>query len=82
MTMIFVEFFFAPLTHVVAFLCRRRSDSNGEDLSGFAGAGLFESIPAEGAFWLPLCYWRQRLVSDKAYRHALLSKISKVRGRV
>ncbi|CDJ32881.1 alpha-glucan water dikinase 1, putative [Eimeria mitis] len=66
----------------VALTCKQclifRSDSNGEDLEGFAGAGLFESIPAERAFWLPLCYWRQRLVSDKAYRNALLSKISKI----
>ncbi|KAL8426398.1 hypothetical protein Efla_006230 [Eimeria flavescens] len=39
-----------------------RSDSNGEDLEGFAGAGLFESVTAEKTMWLPLCYWRQRLV--------------------
>ncbi|CDI84941.1 alpha-glucan water dikinase 1, putative [Eimeria praecox] len=66
----------------VALTCKQclifRSDSNGEDLEGFAGAGLFESIPAERSFWLPLCYWRQRLVNDRAYRHALLSKISKI----
>ncbi|CDJ46284.1 alpha-glucan water dikinase 1, putative [Eimeria brunetti] len=66
----------------IALTCKQclifRSDSNGEDLEGFAGAGLFESIPAERAFWLPLCYWRQRLVSDRTYRRALLSKISKV----
>lgn len=55
-----------------------RSDSNGEDLEGFAGAGLFESIPAERPLWLPLCYWKQRLVHDRAYRQSLLSKISKI----
>lgn len=55
-----------------------RSDSNGEDLEGFAGAGLFESITAERVIWLPVCYWKQRLVSDRMYRQSLLSKISKI----
>ncbi|OEH76639.1 alpha-glucan water dikinase [Cyclospora cayetanensis] len=72
----------AFLSKSVALTCEPclifRSDSNGEDLEGFAGAGLFESITAERSVWLPLCYCRQRLVNDRPYRQALLDKISKI----
>eukprot|EP00930_Biecheleria_cincta_P003683 TRINITY_DN104608_c0_g1_i1.p1 TRINITY_DN104608_c0_g1~~TRINITY_DN104608_c0_g1_i1.p1 ORF type:complete len:1573 (+),score=330.14 TRINITY_DN104608_c0_g1_i1:248-4720(+) len=55
-----------------------RSDSNGEDLEGFAGAGLFESICAEedkGGF---LRLHRLPVVTDSAYRQKLLKRIAEV----
>ncbi len=33
-----------------------RSDSNTEDLEGFAGAGLFDSFPSEPSETFPLYY--------------------------
>ena len=33
-----------------------RSDSNTEDLEGFAGAGLFDSFPSEPSEMFPLYY--------------------------
>ena len=33
-----------------------RSDSNTEDLEGFAGAGLFDSFPSETSEMFPLYY--------------------------
>eukprot|EP00928_Gymnodinium_smaydae_P011570 TRINITY_DN14252_c0_g2_i3.p1 TRINITY_DN14252_c0_g2~~TRINITY_DN14252_c0_g2_i3.p1 ORF type:complete len:1625 (+),score=390.00 TRINITY_DN14252_c0_g2_i3:87-4961(+) len=53
-----------------------RSDSNGEDLDGFAGAGLFESVCAEqdkGGF---LRLHRLPVVTDRAYRQGLLRRIT------
>eukprot|EP00928_Gymnodinium_smaydae_P040513 TRINITY_DN27468_c0_g1_i1.p1 TRINITY_DN27468_c0_g1~~TRINITY_DN27468_c0_g1_i1.p1 ORF type:complete len:1602 (+),score=466.16 TRINITY_DN27468_c0_g1_i1:144-4808(+) len=55
-----------------------RSDSNGEDLEGFAGAGLFESVCAEkdkGGFQR---LHRLPVVTDAAYRMQLLKRIAEV----
>lgn len=55
-----------------------RSDSNGEDLEGFAGAGLFESVCAEddkGGF---LRLHRLPLITDRGYRQNLLRRIAEV----
>lgn len=53
-----------------------RSDSNGEDLEGFAGAGLFESVCAvqdkEGFRRVH----RMQVVTDRAYRQKLLTRIA------
>jgi len=52
-----------------------RSDSNGEDLEGFAGAGLFESISAEEAKSVILRHSRLRLLQDSSARIELLKRI-------
>eukprot|EP00931_Biecheleriopsis_adriatica_P065295 TRINITY_DN39875_c0_g1_i1.p1 TRINITY_DN39875_c0_g1~~TRINITY_DN39875_c0_g1_i1.p1 ORF type:complete len:1562 (+),score=396.94 TRINITY_DN39875_c0_g1_i1:71-4756(+) len=55
-----------------------RSDSNGEDLEGFAGAGLFESVCAEedkGGFQR---LHRLQVVTDRSYRLQLLKRIAEV----
>jgi len=55
-----------------------RSDSNGEDLEGFAGAGLFESVCAEedkGGFQR---LHRLPIITDAAYRQKLLKRIAEV----
>lgn len=53
-----------------------RSDSNGEDLKGFAGAGLFESIPTHQPSTLHVAYSKVKLITDVNYRTEILKKIS------
>jgi len=55
-----------------------RSDSNGEDLEGFAGAGLFESICAKPDKEGSPRYHRVALVCDRPYRQELLTRIAEV----
>ncbi|CAE7711158.1 R1 [Symbiodinium sp. CCMP2456] len=55
-----------------------RSDSNAEDLEGFAGAGLFESVCAEedkGGFQR---LHRLDIVEDATYRTNLLKRIAEI----
>ena len=54
-----------------------RSDSNGEDLPGFAGAGLYDSIPvAPGPREEVVRYDGEPLVWDQAHRGAVLAAIA------
>jgi alpha-glucan,water dikinase len=55
-----------------------RSDSNGEDLEGFAGAGLYDSFLAEEPEYRVLDYRGERLVWDKDYRDELLRSIARI----
>jgi alpha-glucan,water dikinase len=55
-----------------------RSDSNGEDLEGFAGAGLYDSFLAEAPRQRLLDYSRERLVWDQVFRDDLLRGIARV----
>ena len=55
-----------------------RSDSNGEDLEGFAGAGLYDSYLAEEPEHRALDYTRERLVWDAGFRDHLLRSIARV----
>lgn len=55
-----------------------RSDSNGEDLEGYAGAGLYESITMDPTLLQKVDYMEDRLVTDQAFRRDLLSRICKV----
>jgi alpha-glucan,water dikinase len=55
-----------------------RSDSNGEDLEGFAGAGLFESICARPDKEGSPRYHRVGLIYDRPYRQQLLKRIAQV----
>ena len=51
-----------------------RSDSNGEDLEGFAGAGLYESVMASPAEDRPVDYTEDKLFFDEvAVRLRLLA---------
>eukprot|EP00930_Biecheleria_cincta_P046432 TRINITY_DN32012_c0_g1_i1.p1 TRINITY_DN32012_c0_g1~~TRINITY_DN32012_c0_g1_i1.p1 ORF type:complete len:2307 (+),score=411.66 TRINITY_DN32012_c0_g1_i1:130-7050(+) len=59
-----------------------RSDSNGEDLEGFAGAGLFESICAKSDIPCLVKFHRFRLITDKNYRQTLLSRLAEVGRQV
>jgi len=55
-----------------------RSDSNGEDLEGFAGAGLFESICAKSDIPCMVKFHRLQLITDAAYRQNLLNRLAEV----
>jgi alpha-glucan,water dikinase len=55
-----------------------RSDSNGEDLEGFAGAGLYDSFLAEPAERRTLDYTSEMLVWDRDFCRDLLRGIARV----
>jgi alpha-glucan,water dikinase len=55
-----------------------RSDSNGEDLEGFAGAGLYDSFLAEEPQHRALDYTREPLVLHVAFRSEMLRCIARV----
>lgn len=53
-----------------------RSDSNGEDLEGFAGAGLYDSIVMQAAMEEGVAYAADKLMTDSAGRAELLQRIA------
>jgi alpha-glucan, water dikinase len=55
-----------------------RSDSNGEDLAGYAGAGLYESVLLHAPRQVELDYTHQPLVWDEGFRQNLLAMIARV----
>lgn len=58
-----------------------RSDSNGEDLAGYAGAGIYDSVMLEPAHEITLDYAREPLVWDEDFRRSLLVGIATI-GRL
>ena len=55
-----------------------RSDSNGEDLEGFAGAGLYDSFLAQPPKERLLDYAQEPLVWDRAFRLQILRLITQL----
>lgn len=55
-----------------------RSDSSGEDLAGFAGAGLYSSFEVEPPKEVHLNYADERLVQNEAFRNEILAGIARV----
>lgn len=55
-----------------------RSDSNGEDLMGFAGAGLYDSFITPAPERRPLDYTASRLIDDGTFRRSLLIKLAAI----
>ncbi|XP_051122172.1 alpha-glucan water dikinase, chloroplastic isoform X2 [Andrographis paniculata] len=53
-----------------------RSDSNGEDLEGYAGAGLYDSVPMDEEEKVVLDYSTDPLIVDGSFRHSILSSIA------
>ncbi|CAI5459203.1 unnamed protein product [Closterium sp. Yama58-4] len=53
-----------------------RSDSNGEDLEGYAGAGLYDSVPMDEEEERVVDYSSDPLVVDAGFQHSILSKIA------
>ncbi|KAI5679233.1 hypothetical protein M9H77_10183 [Catharanthus roseus] len=54
-----------------------RSDSNGEDLEGYAGAGLYDSVPMDEEEKVVLDYSSDRLINDRHFRQEILSNIAR-----
>lgn len=54
-----------------------RSDSNGEDLEGYAGAGLYDSVPMDKEDKVVLDYSSDPLIIDGNFRHSILSGIAR-----
>ena len=55
-----------------------RSDSNGEDLEGFAGAGLYDSYLACEPETRTIDYTDERLLTDFGFRNDLCIKIGRI----
>eukprot|EP00262_Sarcandra_glabra_P013027 TRINITY_DN3513_c0_g2_i1.p1 TRINITY_DN3513_c0_g2~~TRINITY_DN3513_c0_g2_i1.p1 ORF type:complete len:451 (-),score=81.24 TRINITY_DN3513_c0_g2_i1:139-1341(-) len=53
-----------------------RSDSNGEDLEGYAGAGLYDSVPMDKEEEVILDYSCDRLIIDKSFQRSIFGKIA------
>ncbi|PNT66432.1 alpha-glucan water dikinase, chloroplastic [Brachypodium distachyon] len=54
-----------------------RSDSNGEDLEGYAGAGLYDSVPMDKEEEVVLDYTTDPLITDCKFRNSILSSIAR-----
>ena len=52
-----------------------RSDSNTEDLEGFSGAGLFDSVPMIDNKEVEMIYSEDKLFKDKSFVDNLINKI-------
>jgi alpha-glucan,water dikinase len=59
-----------------------RSDSNGEDLAGYAGAGLYDSFMLPAPRRTALDYTGEPLVWDNGFREKLLIDIAKIGSSV
>lgn len=55
-----------------------RSDSNAEDLEGYAGAGLYDSVLLEEPHEVTLDYAGAALVWDTKHRNEVLSRIARI----
>ncbi|TYH96299.1 hypothetical protein ES332_A12G167800v1 [Gossypium tomentosum] len=64
----------------IALFIRRsiifRSDSNGEDLEGYAGAGLYDSVPMDEEEKVVVDYSCDPLLSDGKFQQSILSSIA------
>ena len=55
-----------------------RSDSNMEDLEGFSGAGLFDSVPIIENKEVEMSYSNDKLFKDKAFVENMINKIAMI----
>ena len=55
-----------------------RSDSNGEDLQGYAGAGLYDSLTTKTQEERPVIFSGDALATDEGFQKDVLSRILKV----
>ncbi|OVA15254.1 hypothetical protein BVC80_5g44 [Macleaya cordata] len=53
-----------------------RSDSNDEDLEGYAGAGLYDSVATDKEEEIMLDYSFVRVLIDKGFQRSIFSKIA------
>ena len=55
-----------------------RSDSNSEDLAGFAGAGLFDSYTMNKESTSRIKYSEELLIKDEKFQHEFMEKTGKI----
>ena len=55
-----------------------RSDSNGEDLAGFAGAGLYDSVLLKEPRMVDVDYSEEPLVWDEEFRRKMLDTMARI----
>jgi len=55
-----------------------RSDSNCEDLEGFAGAGLFDSVMVQKANEYAISYCKENLIIDEKFRMEMMKRLREV----
>ncbi len=55
-----------------------RSDSNGEDLADYAGAGLYDSVMSTPPRRTALDYTQDRLMTDESFRDSLLTDVAAI----
>ena len=55
-----------------------RSDSNGEDLAGYAGAGLYDSVLLDPPRHVELDYAQEPLIWDEGFRNGFLTAIARI----
>jgi alpha-glucan,water dikinase len=55
-----------------------RSDSNTEDLEGFSGAGLFDSVPMIEDNEIEVTYHGDKIFTDAGFRDNLIKKVSEL----
>ena len=55
-----------------------RSDSNTEDLEGFSGAGLFDSVPMIEDNEIEVCYHSDKIFYDGGFRDHLIRRIAEL----
>ncbi|KAH8581854.1 R1 like alpha-glucan water dikinase [Cryptosporidium sp. chipmunk genotype I] len=55
-----------------------RSDSNAEDIEGFAGAGVFQSIPLIDPTSKYVKYLSQQIIKDQDHRNKLLKQLATI----
>jgi len=54
-----------------------RSDSNGEDLEGYAGAGLYDSVLLDQPREAQIDYSQERLIWDETFRNELAANVAR-----
>ncbi|MGA1864442.1 MAG: phosphohistidine-like domain-containing protein [bacterium] len=59
-----------------------RSDSNGEDLSGYAGAGLYDSVMLEPHREVPLDYTREPMLWNEDFRREILIPVVRIGSEI
>ncbi len=55
-----------------------RSDSNSEDLPGFAGAGLFDSYSMNEEKKFRCSYNQEKLIVNESFRNEFMTRIGQI----
>ena len=55
-----------------------RSDSNSEDLPGFAGAGLFDSYSMNEEKKFRCTYNQEKLIVNESFRNEFMTRIGQI----